>query len=130
MSESGGHVVLGATSEIGRAVALELAAAFGNVIVAGRDLDELNVIAEDIRVRTGAAVTPLRWEATAYDEHENFVNQCIATFASVDGVVACQGYMADQQQAANDWRLANEMIGVNYAAAVSVLNRFAHYLES
>jgi decaprenylphospho-beta-D-erythro-pentofuranosid-2-ulose 2-reductase len=130
MSESGGHVVLGATSEIGRAVALEIAAAFGKVVVAGRDLSELEVVAEDVRVRTGAAVTPLRWEATAYDEHAGFVEQCIAAFGSVDGVVACQGFMADQQQAADDWRLTNEMIAVNYAAAVSVLNRFANYFES
>jgi short-subunit dehydrogenase len=130
MSENGGHVVLGATSEIGRAVSLELAGAFGKIVVAGRDFDELVVIAKDIRVRTGATVAPLHWEATAYDEHEDFVKQCIESFGKVDGVVACQGYMADQQQAASDWRLANEMIAVNYAGAVSVLDRFANYLES
>jgi decaprenylphospho-beta-D-erythro-pentofuranosid-2-ulose 2-reductase len=126
----GGHVIVGATSEIGRAAAVEVARAYGRVVVAARDADELAVVAEDIRLRTGAVVTSLAWEATAFDQHDEFVERCIAAFGSVDGVVVCHGFMVDQQEAAHNWSLARQMIDVNLSAAVSVLNRFADYFEN
>jgi decaprenylphospho-beta-D-erythro-pentofuranosid-2-ulose 2-reductase len=129
MSEGGGHVIVGATSEIGRAVAVELARTFAKVVVAARDADELRVVAEDIRQRTGAAVTPVHWEATSFHEHDEFLRQCVEAFGSVDGIVVCHGFMADQQDAARDWSLSRQMIDVNFSAAVSVLNRFTDYFE-
>lgn len=126
----GGHVIVGATSEIGRAAAIEIAREYGKVVVAGRDGNELAILAEDVRLRTGAAVAALSWEATAFDQHDEFVRQCIEAFGSVDGVVVCHGFMADQQEAARHWSLTRQMIDVNFSAAVSVLNRFADYFEN
>ena len=47
---------------------------------------------------------------------------------TVEGVVLCQGSMAEQQAAADDWSLAREMIDVNYVSAVSLGNRFAAHM--
>lgn len=126
----GGHVIVGATSEIGRAVAIEIARLFGRVIVAGRDQSELAIVAEDVRIRTGAAVVALPWEATEFDQHQKFLDDCVAAFGSVDGVVVCHGFMADQEEAAHNWSLTRQMIDVNFSAAVSLINRFADYFTN
>jgi decaprenylphospho-beta-D-erythro-pentofuranosid-2-ulose 2-reductase len=128
MSTVGGQVVIGATSEIARAVVRELAKDGGRLVIASRDEDELKLLAADVELRTGARVTPLRLDVTEFDRHEEFVNACIATLGSVEGVVLCQGAMTDQNEAAADWTLARQMIEVNYTSAVSLGNRFAAHM--
>jgi short-subunit dehydrogenase len=130
MSSVGGQVIIGATSEIARAVARELAMGGGRLIVAARDEEELKLLAADIELRTAARVTPIPLDVTDFSRHETFVNDCIVALGCVDGVVFCQGLMADPQHAAADWKLAREMIDVNYASAVSLGNRFATHMAA
>ena len=125
-----GHVIIGATSEIARAVARELAKEGGRLVVAARDAKELALVAEDLRLRTGADVTAMPLDVAAFETHEGFVNACIAALGTVEGVVLAQGFMADQQQAAADWPLARQMIDVNFASAVSLTNRFATHMAA
>ena len=130
MNTVGGQVIVGATSEIARAVVRELAKAGGRFVVAARDGEELNLLAADIQLRTGASVTPIPLDVTDFSKHEDFVNSCIAELGRVEGVVLCQGFMVEQQQAAADWSLARQMIDVNYTSAVSLGNRFATHMAS
>lgn len=128
MSNVGGQVIVGATSEIARAVARELAKEGGQFVVAARDVEDLNLLAADISLRTGAHVTAIPFDVTDFDQHESFFSRCLAAMGSIEGVVLCQGFMADQQQAADDWSLARQMIDVNYTSAVALGNRFAKHL--
>ena len=128
MSSVGGQVIVGATSEIARAIVRELAQSGGRLVVAARDEEELHLLAQDVELRTAAKVTPIRLDVTDFGLHEEFVNACIAALGSVEGVVLCQGYMADQEQAAADWTLAREMIDVNFSAGVSLGNLFAAHM--
>jgi decaprenylphospho-beta-D-erythro-pentofuranosid-2-ulose 2-reductase len=128
MSTPGGQIIVGATSEITRALALELARAGGRFVVAGRDAEELAVVAEDLRIRTEATVSVIPLDVTAYETHAGFLEACLATLGTIEGVVIGQGYMADQQLAASDWSAAQQMIEVNYASAVSLANLFADHL--
>ena len=130
MSTAGGQVIVGATSEIGRAVVRELAQAGGRFVVAGRDAEELDILAEDVRIRSGATMTALALDVAALDRHAEFLDACVAALGTVDGIVVCQGFLADQDQAAGDWSLAERMITVNYTSAVSLVNRFAAYLSA
>jgi decaprenylphospho-beta-D-erythro-pentofuranosid-2-ulose 2-reductase len=130
MSTPGGQIIVGATSEITRAVALELARSGGRFVVAGRDVEELAVVAEDLRLRTGATVTAIPLDVTAYETHGSFFQACLAALETIEGIIIGQGYMADQQSAASDWTTARQMIEVNYASAVSLLNLFADHLAN
>ena len=130
MSTVGGQVVIGATSEIARAVVRELAKEGGPLVIAARDEDELKLLAADVELRTTARVTPIRLDVTEFDRHEEFVKACIAALGSVEGVVLCQGFMADQEQAAADWSLARQMIDVNFTSSVSLGNLFAAHMAS
>jgi short-subunit dehydrogenase len=130
MSTASGQVIVGASSEIGRAVVRELAQAGGSFVVAGRDAEELEILAGDVRLRSGATVIAIPLDVIAVDRHAEFLDACVAALGSVDGIVVCQGFLADQDQALEDWTLAEQMITVNYTSAVSLVNRFAAYMSS
>lgn len=125
---SSGQVIVGATSEIARAVARELAKDGKPLLLAARDGEELEVLAEDLRIRSGVEVTTITIDVADFDTHEDFVNRCISALGTVEGIVLCQGFMADQEQAAGNWSLARQMIDVNFASAVSLGNRFATHM--
>jgi len=128
MNDSRSHVIIGATSEIARSLALELATPGSRLVIAGRDVEELAILASDLHIRTGALVTPLGLDATNYDSHPAFLERCLATLETIDGVVICQGYLAQQRAAETDWAEARLMIEVNFMSAVSLGNLFAEYL--
>lgn len=58
------HVIVGATSPIARAYAVDCAAAGKSLLLAGRDLAELELIAADLRIRHGVQVAVERYDAS------------------------------------------------------------------
>ena len=127
---NGAVLILGATSSIARAAAHEFARAGHPLILAGRDTQDLERDAADVRVRYRVDARALYFDATDFASHEAFVESCVRDGAMpLEGVVLCHGYMAEQEHAARDFALARQMIDVNYASAVSVLNPLADYFE-
>ena len=125
-----GVVILAATSAIARAIANELAAREYGLILAARDLEEAEAIAQDLRVRHEAAVHAMEWDAANFDSHPKFVEACVERFAgALEGVVMVSGFQEDQKLAESDWAASKRSIDVNFTGAISVLNRFANRLE-
>lgn len=132
MSEPGKGtvVVLGVTSAIARALAGEYAAEGYDLVVAGRDLEEVSRIAQDLRVRHGRDATPLGFDATDFESHADFLGACIdASSVGIEGVVVAFGYMAEQADAQADFGEARRTIDATYTGAVSILGHFADHLE-
>jgi decaprenylphospho-beta-D-erythro-pentofuranosid-2-ulose 2-reductase len=131
MSASEKILILGATSAIAKALAIELASEGNRVILAGRDIQELEATAADLRLRFNANVYTERFDATDYDSHAGFVQRCIALGeVGLNGVVLCHGNLTDNAAATADFCMARDMIETNYLSAVSVLTPIAKYLES
>jgi short-subunit dehydrogenase len=129
MSE-GTVVIIGATSAIARALAAEFAADGRSVILASRDLTDLERIAGDVRIRFGPPAHAVSLDVAEGAAHEAFVARCLELGGGkLDGVVYFSGYMAEQRDAEKDPALARQTIEVNYTAAVLLLNRFAAVLE-
>lgn len=123
-------LILGAGAGIGRAVAEHLAARHGALILAGRDLPEMQKAAADLRLRHGAQAVAMRFDALDFESHAPFFAQCVQQFPKgLDGVILCYGDMAPQETAARDFAAARRMIDTNYTSAVSILNLAADYLE-
>jgi short-subunit dehydrogenase len=124
-------LVLGAGSAMARAIANELAVTGHSLILAGRGTDDLEKTAADLRIRHEASVAVRHFEATDFEEHEGFFEDCVKTAGGeLHGVVLCHGYMAVQAVAERDFGEAQRMIEVNYSSAVSVLEQAAAYLEA
>lgn len=127
---SGTILILGATSSIARAIAGRFAAAKQRLILAGRNLEELQKTATDLRIRYQVEAWPAHFDALDFAAHPAFFQQCL-TRAGGDlaGVVLCHGYMADQQLAQKDFAETQRMIDTNYTSAASILNLCANYFE-
>lgn len=121
-------VILGASSSIGRAFARQAAAGGADVILAGRDTDDMQRIAADVALRSGQQADVLYFDAQATGQHEEFVEKCVGREGAVD-VMLLFGAMPEQEATDADFELARQTIEVNYVGAVSVLNRLAPHLE-
>lgn len=122
-------IVLGASSSVGRAFARQVAAQGCDLILAGRDTDDLQRTAADIALRGDGRADVLYFDAAATDDHAKFVDDCMRRGGPVDAFLLF-GAMPEQQAIDRDFALALQTIGVNYVGAVSVLSRLAPHLEA
>ncbi len=124
-------LVVGASSAIGRAIAKRLAASGSNLVLAGRQTDELERSARDLMVRFGVHASVRHFDALAFDDYPKFFEDCAGDFAEgLSGIVLCHGEMPDQQRAEADPAVARRTIEVNYSSAVSLLEIAARYFET
>lgn len=80
-------VVTGSTRGIGRAMAEGLAAAGAAVVVSSRKQDLCDVVAEEIRLATGARVLPLACHVGDWDGIPSFVDRVREEFGRIDVLV-------------------------------------------
>lgn len=121
-------LILGATSAIARATAVAFAARGKALYLASRDLDELQRLATDLRLRYGVEVRYGMFDAEATETHEAFLQSVIEAMPDVSGVVLAFGYLGDQQ-AARDFKVGAKVIAANFTGAASILSHCANYLE-
>lgn len=117
-------LVTGGTSDIGRAIAWELAGRGKALALAGRDESMLEAIARDIEIRFGTCVTRHAFEATDFHSHGLLVEEVVG-LGRLAGVVCCHGILASEDAAAHEFDLCRRMIDVNYTSTVSILQRVA-----
>lgn len=122
-------LVLGATSGMARYAALQFAKKGHPVILAGRDIVELERIASDIQIRTGVTTDVVMFEATDLDSHAEFFQNVLRRAKEIHGILLCFGYMAEQTEAEKDFNLVQSMVDINYVGAMSILETIAPYFE-
>ena len=124
-------IILGATSAMARAVADQLAEKGTRLLLAGRDVAELQRLADDVRLRHGGVCEAAPFDAGDFASHVDFYASCVKQLDDrVDGVVWCVGDMPEQADAAADFAVAKRTIETNYTAAVSVLGIVANDFEA
>jgi short-subunit dehydrogenase len=110
------HVIVGATSPIARAYAVDCAIAGKPLLLAGRDLSELELIAADLKIRHAVSVAVERYDASLPGEGRRLA----LTFAGrpVSAVVAFHGIMGDRDDFA-------AMLQVNCASIAELFEAVA-----
>ncbi|MFK7924986.1 MAG: SDR family oxidoreductase, partial [Bacteroidia bacterium] len=119
-------LILGATSDIARAIAHQHATEGASLVLAGRNLAELEKDAQDMRIRYEVKVEVASFDAQAYETHADFWGS-LAT--PPDWVYLVFGYLGEQERAQQDWNEAQQTLAVNYVGAVSILERVAETFE-
>ncbi len=122
-------LILGGSSSVARAFAFEVARLGADVLLAGRDTEDLARTAADLNIRTGRKATALEFDASAYDTHANFIETCRGMAERLNIFLAF-GIMPSQEQTDRDFGLAKTMIETNYLGAVSILDRLAPAMEA
>ena len=124
-------LILGATSGIARAVAAEFARRGFDLLLAGRDLEELERLCADLSVRYAGKTETCAFEALAPETHEAFLADCRRRSGdALAGAVLCFGYLGDQTLAQKDWNEARRILDTNLTGAVSVLSLLADFFET
>ncbi len=122
-------LILGASSSVARAFARQAAADGSDILLAGRDREDLERAAADLRVRAGRRVEVLDFDATDPESHAAFAERSAALAERLDVFLAF-GFMPSQAEMDADPGLAIDTIAVNYAGAVSILSHLAPLLEA
>ena len=119
-------LILGANSDIARAIAHQFASKGYNLYLAARNSSRLEPDVSDIQIRYGRDVQILEFDALDYASHKQFY----ADITPKPDIVFCVfGLLGDQKKAEKDWNQAREIIAVNYEGAVSILHHIANEME-
>ncbi len=115
-------LILGGTSDIGRASAMQFAENGWDLVLTGRSKEYADRIAKDIQIRTGAKVDTLYFDVCDYWSHKIFYQSISPT---PDLCIFAIGYLGSQEDAQVNWEESEHIINVNFKGAVSILNIIA-----
>ena len=119
-------LVLGASSDIANATARRYASDGYDLILAGRDLEELARTASDIQIRLNVRAWAVHFDARAFSTHESFYESLPA---KPDGVLCAIGYLGNQSAAESDLSETQKVIETNFTGCVTILNIVANDFE-
>jgi decaprenylphospho-beta-D-erythro-pentofuranosid-2-ulose 2-reductase len=121
-------LIIGATSGIAAALARRFADRGAELALAGRDVQRLESVAADARVRGAKGTHVLPFEAGALDQHDSFLNRAWQALGQVDAVVIAYGTLSDQKKCSSDRAELLRELQINgvsvMALAESCANRF------
>jgi short-subunit dehydrogenase len=128
MANAESVVIVGATSGIARALNVELAQRGCALVLAGRDIEELERSAADLRLRFNVPVAVERFSAENLDEYHAFWNRCAGHLdGGATGIVICHGWLPEQQAAEQDISLLRKSFEVNFLSPAALLEIAAAY---
>ena len=119
-------LIIGAKSDIAKECAKIFAKNGFDLILANRNINELDDFKKDINVRYQREVQLVEFDITDFNSHNNFYNKLEK---KPDGVIVASGSMYEQKECQKEWIKTLETINVNYVGAVSILNIIANDFE-
>lgn len=122
-------IVLGASSPIGRAFARRVAASGVHVVLAGRDVDDLQRTAADLRIASAASVDVVAFDAMDFASHAGAAARWAERPGRLNAILLF-GLMPEQREIDADPSLLLDCVGVTYTGAISILHHLAPYIEA
>lgn len=124
------HLFLGASSAVARHMAEIYAAQGDSLILAGRDLEDLERTAAHLSLTHKNKVHALHYDALKRDDHEDFTKKVKALAEGMSlNIIALTANMPTQESMDQDATIAVNCIDTSYTGLVSVLHPLASYLE-
>ncbi|MDE0178718.1 MAG: SDR family oxidoreductase [Gammaproteobacteria bacterium] len=122
---SGTALVVGATGDIGRAIARRLGRDGWELQLAARDPAQLEAEAQDLRLR-GISVSAHECDLLNEDGGVSLIDALPAT---PDVAVCTVGVLGDQSDAETDWRAAERVMRTNYLGPALLMGALANRFE-
>jgi len=119
-------LIVGAKSDIGRALARKYAENGYSIYLAARNSQELEGFANDIRVRTGHQAQCVDLDILDYAGHQAFIDSLPEL---PEGIISVVGYLGDQKKAQSDQFEADLILKSNYSGIAHFLNIVANQFE-
>jgi decaprenylphospho-beta-D-erythro-pentofuranosid-2-ulose 2-reductase len=115
-------LILGATSDIGYAIAKKFAAEGFDIQLAARKPELLSAYQSDLQIRYNCSCTLHSFDALDFNSHVSFYN---TLSPKPDVSIYVVGYMNDNEKVIANWKETLNTINTNYTGAVSILNLIA-----
>jgi decaprenylphospho-beta-D-erythro-pentofuranosid-2-ulose 2-reductase len=112
-------LILGATSDIGFAIAKKFASEKYAIQLAARNINQLTTFQSDIAIRYGVPCSVHSIDAENFESHQSFYG---TLSPKPDVTIYIIGYMNDNEKVIRNWNETLKTINANYTGAVSILN--------
>ncbi|SMG41879.1 Short-chain dehydrogenase [Marivirga sericea] len=120
-------LILGATSDMAKALVSELANDKHHFFLAGRNINRLEPFSKDLLIRFDAQSTLIDFDAQDCESHEEFYKQLTL---KPEWVISFIGYLGDQSIGQTVWEESKKIIEINYTGVASILNIVSQDMES
>src|SRR5215218_1435078 len=115
-------LILGATSDMGYAIAKKFAAEGYDIQLAARKPEQLHAFQSDLQIRYDRQCSVHGFDALNFDSHAAFYNTLLT---KPDVTICVFGYMNDNEKVISKWNETLKTINTNYTGAVSIFNIIA-----
>ena len=122
MKQSKCILILGGTSDVGKALAIICAEKGHKLILAARKHKRMEPMAQDIRLKHDCRVELTEFDALDTESHEAFYSDLPF---KPDVAICVFGYLGDLEKAPQDFVEARKIMDTNYTGAVSILHIIA-----
>ena len=123
-------VIIGATSAIAQATLKMYAEQNNNLFLVARNSEQLNVIAEDAKIRGANQVETYALDLTQLDQHVSLIENIYQVYPQVDIVLIAHGTLPNQPACEKDLELTLHEIQINGLSTISLLTLLANRFES
>lgn len=119
-------LIIGATSDMGKAIAREFAQQGYDLYLAARNSEVLTDFKQDLIVRSNRKIELIDFDLLKFDTHETIYN---SLSEKPLGVICVAGYMVDQHIAEKSFEETEKTIHTNFTGNVNLLNIVANDFE-
>jgi decaprenylphospho-beta-D-erythro-pentofuranosid-2-ulose 2-reductase len=111
-------LIIGAKSDIAKAIAREYASHGYDLYLAARNVSELETFANDIKIRFERNVKSIELDILNYVSHNDFYN---SLEEKPLGVISAVGYLGEQNQAQNDFSETQKIIDTGIVNLINII---------
>ena len=122
-------LVIGAGSAIAEATARIYAGRGDRLFLVARDAVRLDIVADDLRVRSAEQVDVLVADLTDHDRHAEIIAAAMDAMPELDIVLVAHGILPDQENCQQNVEDTLYSIDVNFLSVVALLTPLANQLE-
>ncbi|WP_178863763.1 SDR family oxidoreductase [Thiomicrorhabdus cannonii] len=123
-------LVIGATSAIAEQTIRLYAQQGARLYLVARDVEKLETIAADARVRGAADVKIQTLDVNDFATHETVIEQAFATLGQIDVVLMAHGTLPDQAACEQSVELTLKELNTNALSTISLLTLCANRLQT
>ncbi|MDM8569044.1 SDR family oxidoreductase [Thiotrichales bacterium HSG1] len=122
-------LIIGATSAIAQETAKLYAEKKDALFLVGRDVEKLEVIAADLKVRGANKVDYTSLDLNDCEQHQDILQQADSCLEGIDVVLIAYGTLDDQKKCEQDYANAKQALQTNFLSVVSLLTLLANKME-
>lgn len=122
-------LIIGATSAIAEAVAQRFATGGHTLYLLARNLERLQMLSADLKVRGANEVFQGEFDANTLDSHAELLKKVVSEMGGLDTVLIAHGTLGDQKACEADFQKTLVELHTNAISVISLLTHLANHFE-